>query len=447
MNATTQPTMEKDAVRYRTLFSETSHQRNGKTPAWLKADQEKAMSHFSELGFPTRKNEQWKYTNVAPLAGCVFALPETESVSKTDASAFKNFLYDQNWHSIYFVHGLRHPLSLTNELGKGVQISSLKNAGESGDAIFKTHFGHYSRAETNGFNALNQAFFRDGIFLRLEKDAVCEKPIQILHMTTASRNAMAHPRHLIVAEKNSKAVIIEIFASLSAAEHFNNTVTEIVLEEGASLDYYKIFKEGENFHIGRTEVYQHPNSSFHSWSLNVSGKLVRHDVHVELAGEGASCSLDGLYLASGSQHIDNHLLVDHKKPHGTSFQLYKGILGGKATAVFNGKTFVHPGAQKTEAQQTNKNLLLSRHAVVDTKPELEILADDVKCSHGAAVGQLDESAVFYLKSRGLSEEKTRALLAYGFASEVIRRIRLEPVKQEFDRLILEGLEKRRWAEV
>jgi Fe-S cluster assembly protein SufD len=250
----------------------------------------------------------------------------------------------------------------------------------------------------------------------------------------------AYPRLLVLAEPNSRATLVESYVSLSGEPHFNNAVTEIVLENGAALDHVKLLKEGvATFHMATTEVYQNRDSHFRNWSLALTGGWVRQDLHVALDAEGAACACDGLYLLTEGRHVDHHLLVDHWKPQGTSSQLYKGILEGKSTAVFNGKTFVHAGAQKTAATQTNKNLLLSENATVDTKPELEIYADDVKCSHGATVGQIDPEALFYFKSRGIGEARARQLICYGFAREVVEKSPLEAVRAELDVVLMEKL--------
>ncbi|MBI4395192.1 MAG: Fe-S cluster assembly protein SufD, partial [Candidatus Omnitrophica bacterium] len=252
---------------------------------------------------------------------------------------------------------------------------------------------------------------------------------------------LSQPRVLIVAGKNSKATVIESYVSLAQTSYLTNAVTEIILEEGASVEHYKLQRESEEaFHIGTTYVRQNRDSQFTSFSIALGAKLSRNNLNVNLDQEGAGCMLNGLYVVSDDQHVDNTTLINHSRPHGTSSQLYKGLLSGKSTGVFSGKVFVHPDAQKTDAHQVNKNLLLSDQANVNTKPQLEILANDVQCTHGAAVGQLDEDAIFYFETRGIDREKARKLLSFGFANEVMQTIPLETIRTEVNHLIFQRLE-------
>jgi Fe-S cluster assembly protein SufD len=264
------------------------------------------------------------------------------------------------------------------------------------------------------------------------------EPIQLVFLTTPSAEpAVAHPRTLILAGINSQAAIIETFAALEDGVYFTNGVTEIVLGEGAVLDHTKVQRESKNaFHIATQQVHQARASNITSHSIALGGGLVRNDVNVVLDAEGCECTLNGLYLANGRQHIDNHTRIDHARPHCASHELYKGILDGKAHGVFNGKIYVHQDAQKTDAKQTNKTLLLSEDAVINSKPQLEIYADDVKCTHGATIGQLDEEAVFYLRSRGVGQEEARSLLTYAFANDIISRIKVEPIRAGLEQALL-----------
>jgi len=268
-------------------------------------------------------------------------------------------------------------------------------------------------------------------------------PLHLLFVTDTSEKRVTFPRVLVVAEENSNFTLIESYASAHDAQYFTNAVVELVLKTGARVEHYKVQRESsEAFHIATTVADLGPNSSYDSTAITFGAQLSRHDVHVTMDNEGAECWVDGLYLVTTGQHTDTHSVIDHRKPHCTSHQLYKGILDGKSRAVFNGKIFVRHDAQKTDAMQTNKNLLLSNEARVDTKPQLEILADDVKCAHGAAVGQIDEDELFYLKARGIHPDLARNLLTYGFAEEVIGKIRIDSIRAQLDEMVLNRLNAR-----
>ena len=293
----------------------------------------------------------------------------------------------------------------------------------------------------NAFTALNTAFISSGAFLFISKGVSIDAPIHLLFIADVKEKAVASfPRILIVAEKGSSATVIESYASAHEEVYFTNAVVEIRLEDGARLNYYKVQRENSKaFHIATTQAELGRNSSFNSTTVTLGAQLSRHNINVALDNEGAECWVDGLYIVGSGQHADTHSLIDHRKPHCTSHQLYKGILDGKSRAVFNGKVFVHENAQQTDAMQTNKNLLLSNEARVDTKPQLEIFADDVKCAHGATVGQLEEEELFYLSSRGLHPIIARNLLTYGFAEEVIEKIKVESIKAQLDEAVLNRL--------
>jgi Fe-S cluster assembly protein SufD len=289
----------------------------------------------------------------------------------------------------------------------------------------------------NGFVALNTALFVDGLFLKLERNAICETPIQLLFLTEAADGSQpaASPRVIIHAGANSSATILESYASDSDGAYLTNAVIDFEIEDSAQIRHYKVQRESSTgFHIATTNASLGPKAKYETTSINLGGAISRHDIDVTMDHEGAECAVDGLYMVEGDQHTDTHSVIDHRQPHCTSRQLYKGILDGKSRAVFNGKVFVRHGAQQTDAQQTNKNLLLSKEAQVDTKPQLEIYADDVKCTHGAAIGQLDDAAMFYLRSRGLGVAESRAMLVRAFAGDILNRIKIEPV-----RVYLEGI--------
>jgi len=322
-------------------------------------------------------------------------------------------------------------------LGNGVRVSSLAQALRLGTGRPERHLGKIAAFDKHAFTALNTAFIRDGAFIELEADSVTEQPIHLIFVSEGQGQAVAHPRNLIVAAQNSRAAIIESYVCIRDDCYFTNAVTEISLGEGAHLDHYKLQRESEkSFHVGTVQIRQARASQLHSFSLAVGGALARTNVYTSLDGDGASCTLNGLYLTDGKQHIDNQTSIEHIAPNCPSHEIYKGVLDGHSHGVFNGKVYVHPEAQKTDGKQSNNNLLLSPTARVDTKPQLEIFADDVKCTHGATVGRLDEMAMFYLNSRGIGRETARTLLTYAFAADVLETIELEPLKKELERMVL-----------
>jgi len=298
----------------------------------------------------------------------------------------------------------------------------------------------YADYRDQAFTALNTSLVGDGAFVYIPPGKTVEKPIHLLFVSTAEEPTVSHPRVLIVAGEGSVATVIESYASIGEDVYFTNAVTEVVTERGAVLDHYRLQEESDlAFHIASTEIHQERDSRYFSCAISLGGEIARHNLNVAVADENVETTIDGLYVVAGRQHTDSHMVIDHQKPHSNSFQLYKGILDGKARAVFNGKVFVREGALLTDARQLNKNLLLSAEAHVDTKPELEIFADDVKCSHGATVGQLEDEELFYLASRGIPQEQARALLTYGFAEDVISKIRLKSVREQLDRIVLDKL--------
>jgi Fe-S cluster assembly protein SufD len=333
-------------------------------------------------------------------------------------------------------------LSDVSRLPAGVKVGSLREAIAHEGKLLETYLGQSAGLEKNPFALLNTAFVQDGAFIYLGEGKAVPEPIHLVFISVAREGAiLAQPRNLIVAGKGSRATVIETYAGLRAETYFTNVVTEMVLEEGASLDHNKFLRESTTaFHVGTTHVSQKSKSFLSSASVSWSGRIVRNNLQVILGAEETECLLNGLYVVSTDQHVDNSILIDHAKPRGTSNELYKGILNGKGTAVFNGKIIVREDAQKTDAHQVNKNLLLSEEATVDTKPHLEIFADDVKCTHGAAVGELDEEAIFYLKTRGITDTLARNILTYGFASDVIGRIKVSSIREELNRLLAERLQ-------
>ncbi|MDQ2922557.1 MAG: Fe-S cluster assembly protein SufD [Acidobacteriota bacterium] len=416
--------------------------------SWLKRLRESAMESFQELGFPSVKEEEWKYTNVAPIARIDFkpAVLTGAETSGSDAGELAAFEFVEAKDSqLVFVNGiLRSDLSSLTGLPPEVVAVDLSHAisDERYGEIAWKYLAQQADYVANGFTALNTAFISHGVFVYIPKDVIVDSPIHLLFISDDVQTAN-FPRVLIVAEENSSATVIESYAGTQDAPYFTNAVVELVLKDGARVEHYKVQRESARaFHVATTVADLGPNSRYDATTITFGAELSRHDINVTMDHEGAECWVDGLYLVTTGQHADTHSLIDHRKPHCTSHQLYKGILDGKSRAVFNGKVFVRHDAQKTDAMQTNKNLLLSNEARVDTKPQLEILADDVKCAHGAAVGQIDEDELFYLETRGIHHDLARNLLTYGFAEEVIGKIKIESIRAQLDEAVLNRLNAR-----
>jgi Fe-S cluster assembly protein SufD len=409
------------------------------TVAWLELVRSSAMDRFEQLGFPTVGEEDWKYTNLATFAKEEF-VPVTDR--SNEAYDLNRFQYPETAEAhLVVVDGfLREDLSTKTGLGDVVAID-LPNAVEDAryNKIVRKYLACNAGYHDNGLTALNTAFIQSGVFLWIPKNVKLERPLQITFLADAE-NGASFPRLLIVAEENSSATVIESFTSSHDAKYFTNAVAEIVLKDGAQLEHYRVQRESNNaYHVSTTSAELGRSSRYDTTSINIGGLLARHNVSVVMDHEGAETAVDGLYVVGSDQHSDTHSVIDHKVAHCTSRQLYKGILDGNGRAVFNGKVFVREGAQKTDAQQTNKNLLLSEKARVDTKPQLEIYADDVKCAHGAAVGQLDPEELFYLETRGIGPELGRSLLTYGFAEEVIGKIKIDSIRSQLDEIVLRQL--------
>ena len=407
----------------------------GSAPALLQTLRKQGMARFQALGFPTTKNEDWHFTSVAPIAERTFRPAAAGGViEKADIDRF-NF-GESGWHTLVFVNGaFSKELSSNAPLGNKVRVTSLANAIKAGTAGIDGHIGKIATFEQHAFTALNTAFMNDGAFIEIGADSVVEQPIHLLFFSDGE--GVSHPRNLIVTARHSRATVIESYVSLGNSAYFTNSVTEISLGEGSHLDHYKLQRESESaFHVGTVQVRQARDSQLHSFSLAVGGSLARTNIYTSLDGDAATCTLNGLYLTDGAQHVDNQTSIEHIAPNCPSHELYKGVLDGRSHGVFNGKVYVHPEAQKTDGKQSNNNLLLSPTARVDTKPQLEIFADDVKCTHGATVGRLDELAMFYLNSRGIGPETARILLTYAFAADVLETIELEPLRVELEKMVL-----------
>jgi len=407
-------------------------------PAAVRAFRRAAFDRFAALGFPTPKNEDWHYTSVASIADQEFALlaSRTGDVGRDDLAPFDFGASD--WHTIAFVNGRFAPeLSDLKKLPDGVEVTDLATAWATGDVADR--LGSVASSQSHAFTALNAAFAQDGAVVRIARNVEVARPIHLLFVTdAAAARAMTHPRNLIIVERNATATVIETYASATDSIYFTNAVTEVTLGDGASLRHYKMQREAPRaYHVGTIEVEQRRDSHYVSFSLATGAELSRTNVYTTLDGEGSGATLNGLYMLDGEQHCDHQPQVIHAQPNTFSRELYKGILDGRSHGVFNGKVYVRPIAQKTDGKQTNKTLLLSDTAHVDTKPQLEIFADDVKCTHGSTVGQIDQSALFYLKSRGIANQLARRLLTYAFAADVLETLEVDAVREGLERATLE----------
>lgn len=416
-------------------------ERTSRQPAWLRSLREEAFGQFCEIGFPTLKHEAWRFTNVAPIAKESFSLPALGSVEVT-LDDLRPFLLSAASCRLVFVNGrFAATLSDCGSLPAGLEATSLAaEIGRSSTAL-ESNLGRHLTLRGDGFSSLNTAFLEDGAYVRIARGTALAEPIHLLFVSTESDSPlMVHPRNLLIVEQGSQADIVEEHVSLGDGKLFSNIATELVAEDNSVVAHHMIERENrKTFHISTLQMQQARDTSVSSHSVLIGGALVRNNVHPVLGGEGGECLINGLFLGEESQHLDNYMLVDHASPHCASHQFYNGILGGSSHGVFHGRIIVRKDAQKTDAKQTNRNLLLSDSAQIDTKPQLEIYADDVKCTHGATIGQLDENALYYLRSRGVDEHTARELLLFAFAGECTGRIRSLPVREHVEQLVRQSL--------
>ena len=409
-------------------------------PSWLGSMRQCAIERFDALGFPTTKNEDWHFTSVGPIVEAAYPV-RTAPGGEVKPEDLEPFTFGATeWPTIVFVNGVFSPaLSSLDNVPEGVRVSDLATAIRDGDPLVERHLSKIAPYELHAFTALNTAFTVDGAVIRIAKEFDVERPIHVIFVSDAlAAKTQTNPRTLIVAERHSKATVIESYVSTGEASYFTNAVTEVLLEDGANLSHLKIQRESPRaFHVGTIEADQKRDSHYQSFSFSTGAALARTNVYTTLDGEGAGATLNGLYMLDGEQHCDHQTRIEHAQPNCFSRELYKGVLDGASHGVFNGKVYVHPIAQKTDGKQTNNTLLLSERAQVDTKPQLEIFADDVKCTHGATVGRIDETALFYMKSRGINRDLARRLLTYAFAAEVLETIEVDAVREKLERATLE----------
>lgn len=416
-------------------------ERLGSEPSWLRQKRDVAFERFSQAGFPTLRDEEYKYTNLAPIARGDFRLVSS-SDAKVPAETVEKLGLGLKGALLVFVDGrFRSDLSKPGSLPGGVRVESLAAVAASDPSLLEQHLARHADVDNHALTALNTAFFQDGAFVHIPDRTVVPEPIHLLFLSTAAEtNRVTHPRLLIQAGSHAEASIIESYYGLGANVYWTNSVVEVLAGENSHIELYKIqHEELHAFHTGMIELVAERHTTIATHSLSFGGSLVRNDINVLLNDEGSHCDLNGLYAVNGSQHVDHHTLIDHAKPHCTSHQLYKGVLDGRSNGVFNGKIIVRADAQKTDAIQNNKNLLLSREAEVNTKPQLEIDANDVRCTHGATVGQLDKESMFYLQSRGINRKEARNLLTYAFAADILERIKIEPIRDHFEAQLMNWL--------
>jgi Fe-S cluster assembly protein SufD len=412
--------------------------------SWLTPVRRAAIDRFAELGFPSTRVEEWRHTSVAPVSRLSYSRPprRKNSLKAADLSPFT--FGDGECSQMVFLDGhFSEELSTLSSIPKGIRVRSLAAAMETDRNWIEPHLARVAGFENDPFTALNTAFMEDGAFVWIPPAVALKQVLHIVYLATPKTEATVwHPRNLIVIGNGSQASIVQSYVALGSCVYFTNAVTEVVAGPGSAVDLYKMQRESEDaFHIDTLRVAQERDSSFSSHSISLGGALVRNNVHVSLDGAGADCVLNGLYVAKGRQHVDNHTTIDHARPHCSSRELYKGIMDDKSTGVFNGRILVRKDAQKTNARQTNKNLLLSKEALVNTNPELQIYADDVKCTHGATIGQLDEEALFYLRSRGLDAAAARVLLTYAFANDLLSSVQFKPMQCQLDLVLLNRLSR------
>ena len=424
---------------YRADFERSIQDAAGSPSAELRKT---AMSAFLAKGFPNRRDEEWRFTDIRPIVETPFTLAGFEQ-QNVSMDALGTALFPELKASrLVFVNGRYAPgLSHVETLPEGVTVGSLSDALARGEQAALGPLVSHANRDSAAFTALNTAFVEDGAFVHIGRNVVVPDPILLVFVSNAGDTpTISHPRVILRAEANSQATIVESYVGANEGAYFTNAVTDIIGDDNSLIDHYKLNREAPaSYHIATTQIELARSAHFTSHSITLGGQIVRNDFNAGLRGEGIECTLNGLYIGRDRQIIDNHTSIDHAMPHCDSHEIYKGILDGRSRGVFNGKIFVRLDAQKTDAKQTNQTLLLSDEASINTKPQLEILADDVRCTHGATIGQLNADALFYLRSRGIGKEQARALLTFAFANDIVNRIKVEPVRLALEQALLTEL--------
>jgi Fe-S cluster assembly protein SufD len=426
------------------LLVEKLSQSAATQPKWLAPVRKAGLASFAEQGFPTLADEDWRFTNVAPIAKLNLQPAAPVAVNGAESKVITDSVFAAlPGHRLVFVNGhFSAKLSSLQPLTGGARVENLSAALAKDSALIEKHLGKYAVTQNNAFAALNQALFADGAFIHAPAGVEIAEPIQLIYISSVKNSGEAiSPRNLIIAEANSQLTVVESYLSTGEAAYLTNAVTELVAGDHARVEHIKLQDEAAGaYHIATIagEFGRASHVNVHSFALGA--KISRNNIRTKLAGEGLECILNGLYLTRDEQLADHHMIVEHAQPHCASHEYFNGILDDKSKGVFHGRIYVHPIAQKTDAKQTNKNLLLSDDATADTKPQLEIYADDVKCTHGATIGQLNAESIFYLRSRGMSQDTARQMLIHAFAGEIIERIQCAPARAVIDKLVWDRLE-------
>ncbi len=423
---------------YLSLFKDFEGRLNGEKSRPVHKLRKAAIDKFAELGFPDLRQEEWRFTDISPILKHTFSYAPAKNGSAVSARDISRFLFGgMRSHRVVFVNGFWSPaLSTSLPLPKGVVVGSLVEAMKNDDGRIAGSISKHLDAGTDAFTALNTAFTLDGAYINVPDGVAVDDPVHLLFVSTGDGEFISQPRNLVITGSSSQVRLVEHHVSLRPGVYFNNSVTEIEVGRNSLVDAVKVQTENiEAYHVATTVASVGADGTYESHAISNGAKICRHNVNVALNGEGGNTTLEGLYLTLGEQLSDTHSMIDHAAPHCTSGEHYKGILDGKSRAVFNGKIMVRKDAQKTNSYQENRNIILSSEAKVDTKPQLEIFADDVKCSHGATVGQLSKESMFYLRSRGIGEEQAKMILIYAFASDVLKNIRQEKVRLELEEVL------------
>jgi Fe-S cluster assembly protein SufD len=441
MSSTLSSTLSPDAREAYASRVEASRGRSIE-PAWLASARTAAARQLQAEGFPTTRDEEFRFTNVAPIAARAYPAADVPaSRAALEALRADARVPGLDAHELVFVNGRFAPeLSAIERLPAGVRLTTLASSIGADGALVESLWGRTIKFPMQGFTALNTALAADGALLVVDPEVVVERPIHVVFLSSAAAPFGAHVRNLVRVGRHAQVRIVESYTGQAGQEYFTNAITEIAGGDESRIEYCRVQREsmaahhvsGTHIHLGRAAV-------FASESLSLGGAIVRNDVNAVLGAEGIHCTVNGLYLVDGDRLVDNHTTIDHAKPHCESHELYKGILDDRGRGVFNGKIFVRQDAQKTDAKQTNQVMLLSDDATIDTKPQLEIFADDVKCTHGATIGQLDAAQMFYLKSRGIGDAHARAILLHAFAADIVERIEVDALREHLERLLLERL--------
>jgi Fe-S cluster assembly protein SufD len=411
----------------------------GGAPAWLQHLRQEGMARFLAAGFPTVRQEEWRFTSVAPIAETRFALPHAPRAEAPSARTIASLeLCEARRHLLVFVNG-RYSGALSSVAGlpAGVTVGALSEVLRTAPEPVQAHLGRAVGPEGKPFAALNTAFLRDGGFVHVPAGVDMEEPVQFLYLTVpGTAPIVSHPRSLVVVERLGRVSVVETYASFGEGVYLTNAVTEVLVGDGARADVYRVQRECERaYHVAATSSVQGRDSTVHLHPVALGAALARHDIGVVMNGANGLSLLNGLYILRGRQHADHHTVIDHAQAHCESHEYFNGVLDDRAHGVFNGRIIVRPGAQRTDSKQTNNNLVLSEEARADSQPQLEIYADDVKCTHGATLGPIDDKALFYLKSRGIVPAEARSLLTYGFGAEIIDRMAIAPLRAQLDRLV------------